>query len=333
MKKKILITGSEGFIGSHLTELLVRKGYKVRAFVQYNSFNSIGWLNDLPNSIKNKLEIHFGDIRDFDSINFSTRGCAKVLHLAALIAIPYSYRSPRSYIDTNIHGTYNVLQAAKENLIEKVVHTSTSEVYGSAQHVPITENHPLVGQSPYSASKIGADQMAIAYNRCFDLPLIIVRPFNTFGPRQSLRAIIPTIITQLLKSKKNIYLGNLKPTRDFSFVEDVCKGFLSAMNSKIKNGSVFNIGSGKEISIELLIKKIKKITKSKILIKKDSKRIRPLNSEVNRLLASNKKAKKILNWKPYYTGEAGFEKALKKTIEWYKKEENLSKFNTKKYNI
>ena len=333
MRKKILVTGSEGFIGSHLVEKLVRKNYKVRAFVQYNSFNSIGWLDDLPSEVKNKLEIHFGDVRDFDSINFSVKGCSKVLHLAALIAIPYSYRSPRSYIDTNIHGTYNVLQAAKENFIKKVVHTSTSEVYGSAQYVPINEKHPLVGQSPYSASKIGADQIAIAYNRSFDIPLIIVRPFNTFGPRQSLRAIIPTIITQLLNNKKHIYLGNLKPTRDFIFVEDVCKGFLCAMNSKVKNGSVFNIGSGREVSIGSLIKKIKKITKSKILIKKDSKRIRPLNSEVDRLLASSNRAKKILKWKPYYTGVAGFEKALKKTIDWYKKEENLSKFNAKKYNI
>ena len=333
MKNRILVTGSEGFIGSHLVELLVRKKHNVRAFVQYNSFNSIGWLEDLPNNIRDKLDIYFGDIRDFDSINFATRGCSKVLHLAALIAIPYSYRSPRSYIDTNIHGTYNVLQAANENKIKKVVHTSTSEVYGSAQFVPITEKHPLVGQSPYAASKIGADQMAIAFNKSYKTPVIIVRPFNAFGPRQSVRAIIPTIITQILSNKKNIHLGSLTPTRDFSFVEDTCRGFLSAMNSKIDNADVFNIGSGKEISIIFLIKLIKKITNSNIKVKTEKKRIRPSKSEVNRLLASNSKAKKFLKWGPKYAGLKGLELALKKTIDWYKIEKNLKKFNSQKYTI
>lgn len=333
MKEKILITGSEGFIGSHLVETLIKKNYNIRAFVQYNSFSSIGWLEELSVENKKKIEIYFGDIRDFHSISLAIKGCSKIIHLAALIAIPYSYKSPKSYIDTNVLGTYNLLQAAREHKIKKIVHTSTSEVYGTAKFIPINEDHPLEAQSPYAASKIAADQLALSFNRSYNLPIVIIRPFNTFGPRQSLRAVIPSIIHQFLNNDKIISLGSLKPTRDFNYVEDIVDGFVCALNSKFKNAEVFNLGSNSEISIGTLVKKIKKLTNSNAKIKKDKERIRPHNSEVLRLLASNSKAKNILKWRPKYVKKLKFELALKKTIEWYSKIENTKKFDSEKFNI
>tara|TARA_Y100000816_G_C26099758_1_gene582594 strand:+ start:171 stop:1196 length:1026 start_codon:yes stop_codon:yes gene_type:complete len=333
MKNKILITGSEGFIGSHLTERLVRDGYNVKALVLYNSFNNHGWLEDIPKEIKNNVEIVLGDIRDTHGIDEIVRDCNKIMHLAALIAIPYSYQSPFSYIETNIVGTLNLLQAARKFKIEKFVHTSTSEVYGTAKYVPINEDHPQEGQSPYSASKIGADQIVSSFYRSFNAPVTILRPFNTYGPRQSARAIIPTIVAQLAANKKKISLGSLKPTRDFSFIEDTIEGFVKSMDSKKNLGDVFNIGSGYEISMKELVVIISKIMKKETPTTLDIKRIRPKLSEVQRLVCDNKKSKKVLNWKPKYSGKIGLEKGLRKTIEWYKNPENLKKFKSNSYNI
>tara|TARA_B100000579_G_C22816636_1_gene848236 strand:+ start:137 stop:1138 length:1002 start_codon:yes stop_codon:yes gene_type:complete len=333
MNKKVLITGSEGFIGSHLTERLVKEGYDVKALVLYNSFNNHGWLEDIPKKIKNNIEIVLGDIRDSHGVENVVKGCNRILHLAALIAIPYSYQSPQSYVETNIMGSLNLLQAAKKNNIEKFIHTSTSEVYGSAQYVPIDENHPLEGQSPYSASKIGADQIAMSFFRSFNTPVAILRPFNTYGPRQSARAIIPTIISQLMSKKKKILLGSLKPTRDFSFIEDTVTGFISSLESRRNLGEIINVGSSYEISMKDLVKKISKLMNKDVLISLDKKRVRPELSEVDRLVCQNKKAKKFLNWKPKYSGSKGLELGLKKTISWYTDPENLKKFKSSIYNI
>jgi len=332
-KSRILVTGADGFIGSHLVEALVRDGYQVRAFVYYNSFNSWGWLDHCADDVNGKFEVFCGDIRDGHGVREAMKGCDAVLHLAALIAIPYSYHSPETYIDTNIKGTLNVVQAAQDLGLKKVVHTSTSEVYGTAQFVPITEEHPVVGQSPYSASKIGADQIAMSFYRSFGTPVCIVRPFNTYGPRQSARAVIPTIISQIANGSKEISLGAVEPTRDFNFVSDTVSGFLSALESENCIGQVVNLGSGFEISIGGLAELISQIMDKDIRIVRDEERIRPEKSEVERLLASNEKAKALLNWSPVYQGEKGLREGLKETISWFTKPENLSRYKANLYNI
>lgn len=330
--KKILITGADGFIGSHLTELLVREGYDVKAFVLYNSFGSLGWLDNANKEILDNLEIFKGDIRDPYGVRTAVCGCEKILNLAALIAIPYSYYSPDSYVDTNIKGTLNLLQAAKDFNINQFIHTSTSEVYGSAQFVPITEKHPLNAQSPYAASKIGADQLAMSFYSSFQLPVSIIRPFNTYGPRQSARAVIPSIISQIANNKLKIKLGSTHPTRDFSFVEDTISGFKCALNCKDSIGEVINLGSNFEISIRDTVTSISEIMKCKVEIITDEQRKRPKLSEVERLFASNEKAKLLLNWEPKYAGKDGFKKGLLKTIEWFLIKDNLANYNAEIYN-
>jgi dTDP-glucose 4,6-dehydratase len=322
---KIIITGAAGFIGSHLTELLVTEGYSVRAFVRYNSRNNWGWLES--SDIKNDVEIISGDIRDYDSVYTALHQCNAVFHLAALIGIPYSYVSPKAYIETNINGTYNVLQAAKELGIDQVLVTSTSEVYGTAQYVPIDEKHPVVGQSPYSASKIGADQLAVSYYRSFNLPVKIVRPFNTYGPRQSARAIIPTVISQIVSGKNKLELGNITPTRDFTFVEDTVRGFLEIYKSDKLFGETVNVGNGKEISVGNLVTIIGDLMKRKVKVKDDETRVRPAKSEVARLLCDNHKILLNTSWTPQTDLRVG----LLKTIDWVK--ENVHFIKTNKYNV
>ncbi|UED68672.1 NAD-dependent 4,6-dehydratase LegB [Brevibacillus sp. HD3.3A] len=331
--KRILVTGADGFIGSHLTEELIRQGHDVKAFVYYNSFNSWGWLDRSPKEILNQLEVFSGDIRDPYGVKKAMEDCQVVLHLAALIAIPYSYHSPDTYVDTNIKGTLNILQAAKELGIEKVVHTSTSEVYGTAQFVPITEGHPLQGQSPYSASKIGADQMAIAYYNSFGLPVSIIRPFNTYGPRQSARAVIPTIITQIANGHKSIRLGSLHPTRDFNYVEDTVRGFLAVAKSDRSIGEVINIGSNYEVSIGQTVEMIAELMGSQIEVFSDDQRIRPVKSEVERLWADNTKARELIGWEPKYAGMEGFRRGLSQTIEWFCNPDNLKQYKAGLYNL
>ena len=329
----ILITGADGFIGSHLTEALVRAGHKVRAFVLYNSFNSWGWLDHCAQDVKGKFEIFSGDIRDPHGVKEAMKGCDVVLHLAALIAIPYSYHSPDTYIDTNIKGTLNVLQAARELGVHRVVHTSTSEVYGTARFVPITEEHPLQGQSPYSATKIAADQLAYSFYASFGLPVVIARPFNTYGPRQSARAVIPTIITQIANGKRQIKLGAVSPTRDFNFVQDTVAGFIASMNSDKGLGEVVNFGSNFEISIGDTVKLIAEVMKADIEIITDENRLRPENSEVERLWADNTKAKELFGWQPSYAGREGFNRGLAETAEWFMNPDNLARYNSDIYNL
>ena len=331
--KKILVTGADGFIGSHLTEMLVRQGYDVRAFVLYNSFNSWGWLDDSPEEIKNELDVFAGDIRDPHGVRKAMEGCDAVLNLAALIAIPYSYHSPDTYVDTNVKGALNVVQAARELGVSKVVQTSTSEVYGTAQFVPITEEHPLHGQSPYSASKIGADQIAMSFYNSFGTPVALIRPFNTYGPRQSARAVIPTIITQIASGKRKIKLGALSPTRDFNFVKDTARGFISVMESDKAVGEVINIGSNFEVSIGDTARIIAEAMDTDIEIETDEIRLRPEKSEVNRLWADNSKAKRLLHWEPEYGGRDGFRRGLKETAEWFSNPDNLKKYKADVYNI
>ncbi len=331
--RKMLVTGADGFIGSHLTETLVRSGYNVRAFVYYNSFNSWGWLDESPLDIKKDLDVFAGDIRDSHGVREAMQGCDAVLNLAALIAIPYSYHSPDMYIDTNVKGALNVVQAARDLGVKKIVQTSTSEVYGTAQFVPITEEHPLQGQSPYSASKIGADQIAISFYRSFGVPVTILRPFNTYGPRQSARAVIPTIITQIASGARRIKLGALSPTRDFNYVKDTVRGFIAALESDAAIGEVINVGSNYEISIGDTARLIAEVMGVEIEIETDEERLRPENSEVNRLWADNSKAKKLLNWEPEYGGADGFKRGLSETAEWYSKAENLKRYKADMYNI
>ncbi|MBD8519602.1 NAD-dependent 4,6-dehydratase LegB [Lysinibacillus fusiformis] len=333
MTKKILVTGADGFIGSHLTEELVRQGHDVRAFVYYNSFNSWGWLDQSTKEIKDSLDIFSGDIRDPFGVKEAMKGCTHVLHLASLIAIPYSYHSPATYIDTNVNGTLNIVQAAHELGVEKVVHTSTSEVYGTAQYVPIDENHPLQGQSPYSASKIGADQMALSFYRSFETPVAVIRPFNTYGPRQSARAVIPTIISQLASGQTTIKLGAISPTRDFNYVKDTVGGFVSVMNSEKSLGEVINIGSNYEVSIGETAEMIAEIMGVNLTIETDEQRLRPEKSEVNRLWAENKKAKELIGWQPHYGGKDGFRRGLEETIEWFSNSKNLAQYKADVYNI
>lgn len=324
---KILVTGSDGFIGSHLTEELVKAGYEVKAFVYYNSFNTWGWLDTLPASVMSHVEVFQGDIRDPHGVKEAMKGCDAVFHLAALIAIPFSYHSPDAYVDTNIKGTLNVLQAARELSIDRVLVTSTSEVYGTAQYVPIDEKHPYQGQSPYSATKIGADRLAESFYRSFSLPVTIVRPFNTYGPRQSARAVIPTIITQLLAGKEEIKLGSLTPTRDFNYVKDTANGFIEIYKSDKTIGEEINIATQQEISIgELANELISQINPNAKIIC-DEQRLRPEKSEVNRLLGSNEKILKLTNWKPQYT----FSQGIAETIDFLKT--NMDKYKVDIYNV
>jgi NAD dependent epimerase/dehydratase len=330
---RILVTGADGFIGSHLTESLVRLGYSVRAFVMYNSFNSAGWLDHVSDEIKTSIEIVAGDIRDPHGVKEAMAGCDAVIHLAALIAIPYSYHSPDSYIDTNIKGTLNILQAARQLGVKRIVHTSTSEVYGTAKYVPITEDHPLQGQSPYSASKIGADQLAHSFWASFDLPVIIARPFNTYGPRQSARAVIPTVITQIANGKSRINLGSLTPTRDFSYVQDTAGAFLAVLESDLGLGEVVNFGSNYEVSISEVAILIAELMESEISFNTDRDRLRPANSEVERLWADNSKIRDHFGWCPKYAGREGLSRGLTETIEWFTRPENLLSYKADDYNL
>ena len=333
LSDKVLVTGADGFIGSHLCESLVRQGFNVRAFVMYNSFNSWGWLDHCDDDVRGKFEVFSGDIRDPYGVKQAMQGCSAVIHLAALIAIPYSYHSPETYVDTNVKGTLNVLQAARELGVRRLIHTSTSEVYGTAQFVPITELHPLQGQSPYSATKIAADQLAFSFYSSFNLPVVIIRPFNTYGPRQSARAVIPTIISQIAKGERKIKLGSVAPTRDFNFVEDTVAGFISALNSEEGLGEVINLGSNFEISIGETVKLIAQIMCADIEIVVDDLRLRPENSEVERLWASNIKAKELFGWQPEYGDLEGLKRGLEKTVKWLSKAENLLRYKADLYNI
>ncbi len=325
--KRILITGADGFIGSHLTETLLDMGCNVRALSLYNSFNDWGWLEVIKG--KEKLDVVCGDVRDPHFCKEITKDIDVIFHLAALIAIPYSYVAPDSYVDTNVKGTLNICQAAKENGCERVIHTSTSEVYGTAQYVPIDEKHPLQPQSPYSASKIGADQMALSFHLAFGLPVTIARPFNTYGPRQSARAVIPTIITQIAAGKKQIQLGDVSPTRDFNYVLDTCRGFISLAKSDETIGGVFNIGSGTEVTVGDTLILIKELMGSDVTFITDENRLRPKNSEVFRLCCDNTKIHQLTGFKPHYSLKDG----LKKCIDWFTKPENLSRYKIDIYNV
>lgn len=325
--KKVLVTGADGFIGSHLTELLLEKGYEVRAFTYYNSFNTWGWLDTIPKEKLKEIDIFSGDIRDPNGVREAMKGMNEVFHLAALIAIPFSYHSPDSYVDTNIKGTLNVLQAAKELNTQRILITSTSEVYGTAQYVPIDENHPYQGQSPYSATKIGADRLAESFYRSFNMPITIVRPFNTYGPRQSARAVIPTIITQLLAGNEEIYLGSLTPTRDFNYVKDTVNGFYEISKSERAIGEEINIATQTEISIGELASEIISQLNPKAKIVCEEERLRPEKSEVNRLLGDNRKIRELTDWKPMYL----FSRGIEETITWMK--EHLSFYKTDIYNV
>ena len=329
----ILITGADGFIGSHLTEALVRQGHKVRAFVQYNSFNSWGWLDSCAADVTDQFEVFAGDIRDPNGVKEAMKGCNAVLHLAALIAIPFSYHSPDTYVETNVKGTLNILQAARDLGVRRIIHTSTSEVYGTARFVPITEEHPLQGQSPYSATKIAADQLAFSFYASFGLPVVIARPFNTYGPRQSARAVIPTIITQIANGMQQIKLGAVSPTRDFNYVQDTVAGFIAALKSEKGLGEVVNFGSNFEISIGDTAQAIADVMGAKIEIVTDEARIRPAKSEVERLWAANAKAKELFDWQPAYGGLDGFKRGLKETAGWFLQSDNLRGYKANIYNL
>lgn len=327
--KKVLVTGADGFIGSHLVEQLIEERCKVKAFIFYNSFNSWGWLDSFSKAKLSKIEVFAGDIRDPNGVREALKECDIVFHLAALIGIHFSYHSPDSYVDTNIKGTLNILQAAREMGTKRVLTTSTSEVYGTAQYVPIDEKHPFQGQSPYSATKIGADRITESFYKAFNLPVTIVRPFNTYGPRQSARAIIPTIITQLLSGKKEIKLGNLMPTRDMSYVKDICKGFIEIAKNNNTIGQEINICSGRDISIGDLAQKIIEYVSPKTKIICDKNRMRPKKSEVMRLCGSNAKIKKLTNWKLKYS----LDKGLKETIKWFSNKDNIKGYKSDIYNV
>jgi len=330
---KVLITGAEGFIGSHLTERLVREGHEVKAFVLYNSFNSWGWLDHCAEDVTKEFEVFSGDIRDPNGVRSAICDCEAVLHLAALIGIPYSYHSPATYIDTNVIGTLNIVQAAREYDLRKIIHTSTSEVYGTAQFVPITEEHPLQAQSPYSASKIGADHLAMSFFSSFNTPVVILRPFNTYGPRQSARAVIPTIITQLANGSAEVKLGSVNPTRDFNYVTDIVAGFSAALNADNVVGEIINIGSNFEVSIGDVASTIAEIMEVDVDIVEDAERLRPEKSEVYRLNASNLKALELLNWEPTYAGIEGFRQGISQTIDWYSDANNLKRYKSTVYNL
>ena len=331
--RRTLVTGADGFIGSHLVEELLANGHEVRAFCLYNSQGSWGWLDSLPQSIKQNIDVVLGDIRDPLCVHEAMKGCDQVFHLAALIAIPYSYIAPASYVDTNIHGTLNVVQAARDLGVSRVIHTSTSETYGSAQFVPISESHPLVGQSPYAASKIGADQIALSYWRSFDTPVTVLRPFNTYGPRQSARAVIPTIISQIAAGHKSIKLGSLSPTRDFNFVTDTCSAFLAVAKSDLTLGKAINAASGFEVSIGDTASLIASVMNSDVEICTDDQRVRPEGSEVSRLYGDNTLIRDLTGWYPAYGGLDGFKRGLMNTAEWFSKSSNLVLYRVGTYAI
>jgi len=331
--KQVLVTGADGFIGSHLTEALARRGCSVRALVQYNSFNSWGWLDHSPRDLLASIEIVSGDVRDAAQMRKLSQGCDTILHLAALIAIPYSYNAPESYVATNVSGTLNILQAARDLGVEKVIQTSTSEVYGSARFVPITEDHPLNAQSPYAATKIAADQLALSFQQSFGTPVCVVRPFNTYGPRQSARAVIPTVITQILAGSSRIKLGALHPTRDFNYVPDIVRGFVAAAESDASIGRVINLGSNFEISIGATATSIAEaMGRPDIEIEQDAQRLRPADSEVDRLWSSNDLARELLGWQPEYHGIDGFKRGIKETVAWFADESNRQFFKPQRYN-
>jgi len=330
---KILITGADGFIGSHLTEALVREGRDVRAFVYYNSFGSRGWLDHSPRDVRDNLDVFAGDVRDPHGVRQAMQGCDAVLHLAALIAIPYSYHSPDTYVDTNIKGTLNVLQAARQLDVRRVIHTSTSEVYGTARFVPITEEHPLQGQSPYSATKIAADQLAYSFYAAFGLPVVIARPFNTYGPRQSARAVIPSIITQIASGRRKLKLGALSPTRDFNYVRDTVAGFIATLDAEEGRGEVINFGSNYEVSVGDTVRLIADIMGAQVEIETDEQRLRPERSEVERLWADNSKAKRLLGWAPRFGGPDGLRRGLAETIAWFADTRNLSMYRPDEYGV
>lgn len=331
--KKVLITGADGFIGSHLTEHMIRAGYDVRAFVLYNSFNSWGWLDQCAPDVRDQFEVFAGDIRDPNGVRKAMEGCDIVLNLAALIAIPYSYHSPDTYVDTNIKGTLNVVQAARDLGVERVIQTSTSEVYGTAQYVPIDEKHPLQGQSPYSATKIGSDQIALSFYNAFNTPVSIIRPFNTYGPRQSARAIIPTVITQIASGQRKLKLGALHPTRDFNYVSDTVRGFVAITESERSIGEVINIGSNFEISIIDTVRLIAETMGVEVEIETDNVRLRPEKSEVDRLWADNSKAWEVAGWKPEYAGRDGMKRGMAETVAWFSNPENLRMYKSDTYVI
>ena len=331
--KKVLITGADGFIGSHLTEALVRAGYETRAFVMYNSMGSWGWLDHAVSDIKSNLEVISGDIRDPHGVSNAVYGCDIVLHLAALIAIPFSYHSPDSYVATNVTGTLNVLQAARRLGTERVICTSTSEIYGTAQFVPITEEHPVNAQSPYAATKVAADQLALSFHKSFGTPVAVLRPFNTYGPRQSARAVIPTIISQIAAGERKLKLGALHPTRDFTFVHDTAYGFMQAMECQDCVGEITNIGSGFEISINDTVELIAECMGVEIEIVKDEQRTRPADSEVERLFAGVQKAQRLFGWTPKYSGRDGFKLGISKTASWFQDPVNLAAYKANIYNL
>ena len=333
MKKKIFITGGSGFIGSHLVEKCIRLGYTVKTLIPYNVDNSCGWIDHFDKKIRDNVEVILGDVCDNNLFKKETKKFDVIFHLAALISIPYSYKSPKSYISTNINGTLNGLEAARDNNVGLFVNTSTSEVYGSAQYVPIDEKHPLNAQSPYAASKIAADQLSLSYFRSFGLPVTILRPFNTFGPRQSQRAAIPAIINQILSDKKEIKLGNLNAHRDFTYVDDTVNGYIKLIGNQKSIGEIINLGTGSSFSIKETLSFICEILNKDVKVKVDEERLRPKKSEVNKLLSKNTKAKKILKWRPKFNGKSGFFNGLKKTIEWSKQNEDLLKNQSDSYNV
>ncbi len=333
MPAKILVTGADGFIGSHLVELLVRAGHPVRAFVFYNAFDARGWLDHVDPRVRQAIEVFPGDVRDPHGVRAAMQGCGVVLHLAALIGIPYSYSAPDNYVETNIKGTLNVLQAARELGVERVVHTSTSEIYGTAQSVPITEEHRVHPQSPYAATKAGADQLALSFHASFGTPVTVVRPFNTYGPRQSTRAVIPTVIAQIGANARQIDLGSLHPTRDFCFVRDTVRAFAAAIGAGQAVGEVVNVATGHEISIGELARLIAELMGSEIEIVQDARRTRPAASEVERLCGANGKAARLLGWTPEFAGRDGLRRGLAETIAWFREPANLARYHSRNYSL